>query len=400
MRSASMPRLQFLKQSQLGEDSFHSILITLLRGLAAIQVAAAHLRAEIFPSLRAVPDPSLWYTALAFATGFAHQAVLVFFLISGWLVGGSLLNKMGQPHAIKSYAIDRVTRLWTVLIPTFVLILLFGVGMDVLSTQTIDYSAANEYSMLSFLGNLFGLQTILVPNFGHNYALWSLANETWYYILFPLCVLLFTARTLAGRLSSALAIVLMAAFLPYAIVLYFAIWLLGAAFSRVRVDCITAVRVVLFILLAAVSVYYRLTGANDDMVPGTFVQDLICSIAFLLFLCSLQFKPKSASRLSKPMAMIGKFFSEFSFTLYVLHVPLIGVLRYAGKTWFGRQQLSPHAVFDLVIYFGMLATLLAGAYLSYLLFESQTYRLRRLVKRILLQRPVKLTPVHAVHVDS
>jgi peptidoglycan/LPS O-acetylase OafA/YrhL len=82
-------------------------------------VAAAHLRAECSPACAEHGRSALWYQVLAFFTGFAHQAVLVFFLISGWLVGGSLLNKLGQPDALLSYAIDRITRLWTVLMPTF-----------------------------------------------------------------------------------------------------------------------------------------------------------------------------------------------------------------------------------------------------------------------------------------
>jgi peptidoglycan/LPS O-acetylase OafA/YrhL len=171
------PTVRWLSESQLGSDSWHSLLISLLRGLAAPQVAAAHLRAEMFPSLRTLADPSLWYLGLALMTGFAHQAVVLFFLISGWLVGGSLLNKLHQPQAILSYAVDRITRLWTVLVPTFVFILLLGIGMDVLMPHTVDFSATNDYSVLSFVGNLLGLQTITVRNFGGNYALWSLATR-------------------------------------------------------------------------------------------------------------------------------------------------------------------------------------------------------------------------------
>jgi hypothetical protein len=38
----------------------------------------------------------------------------------------------------------------------------------------------------------------------------------------------------------------------------------------------------------------------------------------------------------------------------------------------------------------MLATLLLGSYLSYLLFESQTYRIRRIVKDLVARRAVVL----------
>ena len=99
-----MPRLRLLPESQLGEDSYHSILISALRGLAALQVAAAHLRAEFFPGLRSLENPMLWYQALSFFTGFAHQAVLVFFLISGYLVGGTspFVTRRAMPVYVES----------------------------------------------------------------------------------------------------------------------------------------------------------------------------------------------------------------------------------------------------------------------------------------------------------
>jgi len=378
------PRLRWLSESQLGGDSWHSLLISLLRGLAAMQVAAAHLRAEMFPSLRTLADPPLWYLGLAFMTGFAHQAVVLFFLISGWLVGGSLLNKLHQPQAVLSYAVDRVTRLWTVLAPTFVFILLLGIGTDVLTPRSVDFSATNAYSVLSFAGNLLGLQTITVPNFGGNYALWSLANETWYYLLFPLLLLLFKARSVGGRVVSAAAILLIVASLPSIISWYFSIWLLGAAFSRIRLECGAGLRVALLMLVVPVSVYYRLTGSNDDMVADSFVQDLVCSLVFLLFLSSTQVKFDPASKLARPLGAAAAFLAEFSFTLYVMHVPLIHMLRFGGVAIFGTDRLTPKQPADLAIYLGMLCLILSCAYAFYLLFEARTGRIRRWLKERIL----------------
>jgi peptidoglycan/LPS O-acetylase OafA/YrhL len=380
MRTNKMPRLTFQAHGQLGDDCWNSIVISLLRGLAAFVVAAAHLRSEMYPGLRAVADPSLWFKGFAFATGFAHQAVLVFFIISGWLVGGSLLNKMGQPGAVTNYAIDRATRLWTVLIPTFGLTLLFGLGTGALLADGIDFSAANEFSALSFAGNLLGLQRVTLADFGGNYALWSLANETWYYVLFPLLVLLFTARRSTSRIASGAALALAAVLLPVEIILYFAIWLLGVAFSRVRIDCGIGVRCVWLVLLAATSAYFRLTGDNDNFDQTTLGMDLACSLMFLALLSSLQFKAAPASKLVQPLARIGKFFADFSFSLYVLHLPLIFLLEHVALAQFGLRQLSPSDPLHFAIYLGMLAALLVGSYLSYLMFESHTYRIRRLLK--------------------
>ena len=341
MHQSSLLNVTFQRQSQVGADYWHSVLISLLRGLAAIEVAAAHLRSAAYPGLRSVAEPSVWFQGLAFFTGFAHQAVLVFFIISGWLVGGSLLNRIDDRHALAGYAIDRVTRLWTVLIPTFLLTLAFGLGAGVISANGIDYTGVHEYSAAAFAGNLVGLQTIVVDNFGGNFSLWSLANETWYYVLFPLVVLLFGARRATMRVGCGVALVLLAALLPYAITLFFAIWLLGVAFSRIRIDCGPRLRTLWLALLVAVSVYYRLKGITDDLTPASFWQDLVCSLVFLVFLSSLQFKAAPASKLLRPMARIGNFFAEFSFSLYVLHVPLIGVLQQWCAQQFGLRQLSP-----------------------------------------------------------
>ena len=387
MRSTKMPRLTLQAHGQLGDDYWHSIVISLMRGLAAFVVAAAHLRAEMYPGLRTVADPSLWFQGFAFATGFAHQAVLVFFVISGWLVGGSLLNKMGQPGVMANYAIDRATRLWTVLIPTFGLTLVFGLGTGVLLPGSIDFSAANEFSALSFIGNLLGLQRVVLSDFGGNYALWSLANETWYYVLFPLLVLLFTTRRTSSRLACGAALALAAVVLPVEIILYFAIWLLGVAFSRVRIECGAGMRYLWLLPLAAASVYFRLTGDNDRFDQTTLGMDLFLSVMFLMLLSSLQFKAAPTSKVARPLARIGNFFAEFSFSLYVLHLPLIFLLKHVALTQFGLRQLSPSEPLHFAVYLGMLATLLLGAYLSYLLFERHTYRIRRLAKE-LVARPV------------
>lgn len=380
-----------LAEPQLGENSCQSLLISLLRGLCAIEVAAAHLRAEFFPGLRGMADPPLVYQALAFFTGFAHQAVVLFFLISGWLVGGSLLGKMGRPQALQAYAIDRLSRLWTVLIPTFMLMLLFGVLAGELIPNTIDYSRANSYSLLSFAGNLAGLQTVTMAPFGGNFPLWSLANETWYYVMFPLLLVLMTASGPARRATAMLSLVLIALALPYGMTLYFLVWLLGAIFSRVRVDCSNAARWLMLVVFGALAVYFRLTGYNDDMRAASFLQDIVYSLAFLLFLSSMHMKADPAS---PPLARLrtgATFFAEFSFTLYVFHIPLIRLMQHVGLKVWGGYRLSPADWTDYGIYFSLLGALLVLSYGSYLLFESHTPKVRRWLKEALLSSP----PVHA-----
>lgn len=391
MRIFTMPKFIFQADRQPGDDDWHSIVISVARGLAALIVAAAHLRAEMYPGLRTLSDPSLWFQGFAFVTGFAHQAVLVFFVVSGWLVGGSLLNKIDQPGAVSNYAIDRVTRLWTVLIPTFVLTLVFGFAVGQLQPGSLDFSVANDYSAATFAGNLFGLQDVVLDEFGGNYALWSLANETWYYVMFPLLVIAFTARRRVLRLACGAALTLAVVVLPEAIVMYSLVWLLGVAFSRIRIDCSAGLRWAWLVPLLAASAYFRLTADNDRFDQATLGMDLLLGLMFLALLSSLRFRAAPTSTLARPIASFGKFFADFSFSLYVLHLPLIFLLKHLVQTELELAQLSPSEPAHFAIYLGMLSIVLLGAHLSSLLFEARTYQIRRVAKDLLMRRAVPLT---------
>ncbi|WP_426109601.1 acyltransferase family protein [Massilia sp. PWRC2] len=378
--------------SSAQQDSWGSALIALVRALAAIEVAAAHLRAIFYPGMRTIADPSLWYQGFAFITGFGHQAVLLFFVISGWLVGGSLLDKWQQSGAIANYAVDRLTRLWTGLIPVFILSLLLSLSRGELDTSTIDYTSRGEFSALTFAGNLIGLQLISVPAYGGNFALWSLSNESWYYLLFPLLVLMFRADRRSVRVMAALTICALAIALPPVLLLYFIIWLLGAAASRVQIDCSSPMRAIVIFIAIIASCFCRLKGLNDDISMAAFVPDLVLGLLFLLVLCSLQNSAAPTFPSFVLLAKLGRFFAEFSFTLYLIHVPLIYVLKIVCHKTLGVGQFSPHDPLHIGVYILMLCFLVVCAYLFYLLFEARTPQIRTWVKRKLL-RPVQRQPM-------
>jgi peptidoglycan/LPS O-acetylase OafA/YrhL len=138
---------------------------------------------------------------------------------------------------------------------------------------------------------------------------------------------------------------------------------------------------------AACSIYFRVRGNNDDLNTDSFLQDLVISLPLLALLCSLHASLTMRSFPIRVAARVAHFLSEFSFTLYVTHIPVIRLLRHIGLHWLGRNRLSPDAPLDYAIYAGMLALLLAAAWLSYLLFESHTFRVRRAIKNALMRRP-------------
>lgn len=379
-----MPKITILKKTNLQEDSWHSMLISLFRGWAALEVAAAHLRAMTYPGFGEVANPPVLFVGLAFSTGFAYLAVMVFFVLSGWLVGGSFLNKMDSERALQHYAVDRVSRLWVVLVPTFVVALLAGGVIGVVDPGRVSFSADDPYSVSAFIGNMFGLQTILVPSFGENFPLWSLANETWYYVLFPLLILVFRGRSVAWRAMALLAIGAIVQLVTPEIILYFSIWLLGVAFSRVKIEAGPVLRWTLLILAAGSAVLIRLKGTNEFNLES-YPQFLMFSLLFGLFLSSMQFKRQPSPKLDR-LDRTGKFFADFSFTLYVLHVPLILVMVYLMPSLLGTSKLSPHILSHYLVYVAMFLVLVVGSYFFHLPFEANTGRVRRWVKAQLFAR--------------
>lgn len=374
-----MIRIKLLSRTNLNDEYAHSLLISLLRGLAALEVAAAHLRAHVYPGYSHVVQPGAAFQGLAFVTGFAHQAVVVFFILSGWLVGGSLLNKRSRDGIIKEYAIDRVTRLWIVLIPTLMLIVGFKLLTSHLSPQAANFSANNEYSVATFFGNLIGLQKILVPTFGGNFPLWSLSNETWYYVLFPLLVVIADTKSVPSRIAAILAAGGLAWLLGGPIILYFAIWLLGAAGSRIDLQSNVGLRSILFIAFAAVAVYFRLNGKNDDLGFDSFPQDLLFSVLFILLLTSMQVRLDLGRRAIIIVRRVAMHLANFSFTLYVIHMPLIG-LSGVLIPYLADNRFVPNSPIHLLAYFGMFGVIVILAYMFHLPFEANTHRLRTFVK--------------------
>lgn len=204
-----------------------------VRALAAIAVLVGHVYGYLFVF---IPPQYLFARLLTFPFALGHQGVLVFFVLSGFLVGGSVsravrANRWSWPD----YLNRRLTRLYVVLVPA----LLLGGAWD---TAGLRWLAANgQYAgelavgtlraQLAWpvaAGNLAFLQRILVPPFGTNAPLWSLSNEFWYYLLFP-CALLVVARTTprAARVAYSAAVLAIAALLYKEKLEYMSLWLFG-----------------------------------------------------------------------------------------------------------------------------------------------------------------------------
>jgi peptidoglycan/LPS O-acetylase OafA/YrhL len=100
--------------------------VDMLRGCAAILVMSGHLRSYVFTDYGSLTSANIATKFFYGLTGLGHQAVIIFFAMSGFLVGGKALQQMLQRRwSWPCYILRRLSRLWLVIVPallaTFVL---------------------------------------------------------------------------------------------------------------------------------------------------------------------------------------------------------------------------------------------------------------------------------------
>jgi peptidoglycan/LPS O-acetylase OafA/YrhL len=195
-----------------------STYLDLLRGLAAIEVFVGHFRNLFFVDREEIINKSFLTDALYLITGFGHQAVMIFFVLSGFFISSSIFKAYSiERWSWKIYLVNRLSRLEVVLIPALILtyfwdslgIFIFGVdgvyGGNGLGSNVSNYNIADRLHPSILLGNLLFFQNIFSITFGSNGALWSLANEWWYYVTFPLVLSLLKFRSNKKNIKKMLA---------------------------------------------------------------------------------------------------------------------------------------------------------------------------------------------------
>ncbi len=324
-------------------------------------------------------------------TGLGHQAVMIFFVLSGFLVGGSVITALQTGKwSWKGYLLRRMSRLWVVLIPALLLTLFWdklGAGIDpdgyLGAFREMYHSGPTattpaDWSIASFFGNAFFLQTILVPCFGTNGPLWSLANEFWYYLLFPLVLAIFAGGKFILRILSLLLAGAILIFLPKSILISGLIWLLGAGvFFLIRKDRIRgivthplwlSIGLILTVGSLLVSRSGRF-GAGADLIIGIGCAVMVAGLA-------------SKSSQNHLYGMVSTGMSEISYTLYLVHFPLLAFLFFG---FFKGSQMDPDLTagncFGLV-----LGGVILYAVAIWYLFERNTDRIRKYIESFLLKR--------------
>jgi peptidoglycan/LPS O-acetylase OafA/YrhL len=376
-----------------------TIHLDAVRGIAALAVVAYHIRYKFFFDYSEATGGLLSQLFYAM-TSFGHDAVMVFFVLSGYLISGTILKDViGFRWSWPRYLLNRLTRLYVVLLPGLAL----TVFWDVLGLRLFPlhpaytgfpqawkhdfFNVSDSLSPAIFFANLGFMHAIAgIPPLGSNSPLWSLTNEFAYYLLFPVMLLTFWSTTNArARLVYGAAAALLVYHFGSRILLYFPIWLFGVALRfvpplRIRGHRYARARnVAVFIVVVGVTAL-RHTSWFTTLAgpPALELGDYLVGFVFATGLYVLLLDYRIAADGFYEQFARGT--ANISYTLYVVHMPLLIFLRAMlndGRPWgFGLST-----VLAALLLFA--ATLLYASVVWYL-FEARTNTIRELVSQSLM----------------
>lgn len=358
-----------------------SHLLNFSRAIAALLVLLFHIRTTLVVPYDEL-DVHNWLAKVTYAIStFGHDAVIIFFVLSGYLVGGAALRiDFTSSRDLRLYGIDRGIRIGPVLIAAAL--------FSALLQHTAPLPGCSD-TPVTLMGNALALQNFLVRPLCNNLPLWSISNEVVYYFAFPV-MLAVRSRAFSIWLGLSLICVTLVGVLSLGlapldetnIVLDCPFWLIGAALWFLP-DISPRWRWLALLFVAAALLFGRLEiGRTHFWFRDLF---LAATFSFLLATFRNQPMPRSGVRaaVAGHVADCSRWFADFSFSLYVTHYPLIKLYAYVVLT-LDRQEARYTAITPgiLLEFMGLGAICILLAFGFGVLLE----RPRRLFKRTIARQ--------------
>lgn len=315
--------------------------LDLLRGIAALLVLIGHVRAFLFIEYLELSNPSFFIKRLTSFTSLGHKSVMIFFVLSGFFISITVLRTIQRKQwSWVNYLVARLTRLYIVLIPALLLsafwdflgIEIFGTGQDslygekALSNSLATYKILENFTFPTFLGNLAFLQTIFVEKFGSNKALWSLAYEGWYYILFPLIILCFCVKSLKLRVLYAVLTSAILLMVGSDIRIYFLIWLMGTLIGLSHTSKYLNKPKILNSLIILSILILCITVTLGHFLYNQQIEDCLIGISTAVMIYLLV-NDRTKIRQEGTYEKLAKGLAGCSYTLYLVHMPILCFIR-------------------------------------------------------------------------
>lgn len=386
--STSSARLASDHPTAAAQIERHWPLLDLIRFAGALLVLFGHARGLLLEGIGNVEQPTIIIKAIYFLSSLQHEGVVLFFVVSGFLVGGSAWRLIGEERFdFSKYLINRFARIYLVYIPSLVFVaILDQIGRHYfLDTRFYGVrplwpvAIFDEWTWDQIPCHLATLQGILCTPWGANPPLWSLGYEWAFYLIAPLVFfpLLLPKRRSAIGLLVPVVIAVGLTWWNSEWLVWFAIWICGALAARV----IEARSIPLPVgVLGLVACIGALVLSRLKVGPP-FATDVVATLGIAIAISS-----RALIQCGDKLAWIRRG-AGFSYSLYLIHLPtcvLIGALYQRWLQWPG-QLVQPDAT-GLTGFAGMIAIALSIALLFGRATEDHTSAFRRWLTGLLLKR--------------
>ena len=305
---------------------YFSLQLESLRGISAIVVLFTHC----FQAFIAPFDLTLysWVRLLG------QAAVMIFFVLSGYLIGYSIQRNTHQhgQFNLHQYTRQRYRRI----LPPFLFAMALTVILYLLAplffaSQT--HAFQNSFGMMirtsytleagDFFGSLLFLNGFITPTVSANAPLWSLSYEVWFYVLAGFLPFLKDSEMAKIGFFSVLIVL---SILNIQFFIYFLVWLMAFAcsFRHIQRHFLNRLQVLklglfgLAFLIACIDAYqFHIVDQARQYRAANFTLFNFCiGLAFSCWLVQLQHQRSYYYPVWVQSA-------DFSYTLYVTHFPLL-----------------------------------------------------------------------------
>jgi len=367
---ASLPFSAHPQRDARVESAGKEHVIDAMRGFAALLVAYFHCRQVAWVGMESfhhsVGHALSFSSIVAYLTlpiAWGSAGVPIFFVISGYCIHrGSALRLVRDPNYrldVANFWARRFARIYPVLLAA--LLLTFALDWCSLQLPPVNHKL-REIGLHAFLVNLLSLQGVAGKTYGSNGALWTLSLEVQFYAIYPL---LFALRRRLGMAPLLALVALVNIASAYVLerhdlqffTSYWFSWTLGAWIADARAQKASVsdtqsasnglyMVAAVLVALGCVAFHFGQYGAFQLWALG---------FAFYLY------KALERRAVETPVARVLSRFGDFSFSLYLIHLPIFVLL----------SSLLYRSMLQLSIWpsFGFMLVAVPVAYVFYRLVE-------------------------------
>lgn len=353
-----------------------SDFLNFVRWMAALIVVMGH--ADMYLGLFGNGNPA-HRSAFGYFGVHAHAAVIVFFVLSGYVVAYATERKcsLGN-YGFRDYFLDRWSRIYSVLLAAIGFTLALDYIGSMLSTAYANQAFIPQDGFaLRLIANLLGIQGIwgYRIQLGSNPALWSVGYEFIYYLLFG--TLYFRAQLFRHIWVGWPIVAAVLGLVGWKMAVYFCVWLAGVVAYHVSRS-----RVVTLRPISAWLVIAMLLVANHLLVYSNYlnVNEVLRDLAFAVVIAVLlSFEIKQIPPFIPHGARINSYMADFSYSIYAFHAPIIFFL--CSLLYESRFRTLP----PLISGFILLTVSVLAARILFHITEARRITFRQVADRLMIR---------------